>query len=604
MREPTAEQQGVLEDRSRVRVVRATPGCGKTWLVAELIRRELGQWDSATSGLAALSFTRVGGDEIRKALGYDPELPHFVGTIDAFLYRFVVRPFLKKCFNGLAEPRLIPAEWGAKHWYRYAPGASTTVGNGINLFNCAFVGVEEDKPVIAASPGPGIPMKMLSKQHTELVLQAKKSLWIAHGWVTHSDAAYLASRILGNRQHGETIRTILGRKFPLIIVDELQDTGHYLGDSIIGLLSNLSVRGVLVGDPDQSIFEFNGARPSLFARFGEIADAARLSLSRSRRCPNEIAVVARQLKDSYDDFNPAEDRVGNAYLVRYHDMVTDVSTVTRHVMTARPHATIKVIARSNQTVEEIVGKQSFPPPKLRFPEAFHLLRGVIALRQGRQIAALAAARSALELLVFGHEGVRDAVLAQKNIDPRDWKALSVRCLFKAHSINGAQSVLEWQNEAGASLTAELQAFRADIGALVDPAKMKASRVGEEWNSPASQYLPKCRSTGQILSGIQVQSVHAVKGETHDVTIFVCPPARRRDHCPSTLWWSMRAADLEEKRIAYVAMTRTKGDLFVCVSEQCYRNLEETRPDFVRSFVSLDVINDTFVPITGRLPQSL
>ena len=66
-------------------VVRAVPGSGKTWLVAELIKKQLGEWPTRTSGIAALSFTRVGGDEIRKAIGYELGHPHFVGTIDAFL---------------------------------------------------------------------------------------------------------------------------------------------------------------------------------------------------------------------------------------------------------------------------------------------------------------------------------------------------------------------------------------------------------------------------------------------------------------------------------------------------------------------------------------
>jgi len=33
------------------------------------------------------------------------------------------------------------------------------------------------------------------------------------------------------------------------------------------LLEDSNVRGVLVGDPDQAIYEFNGARPDLFGGF-------------------------------------------------------------------------------------------------------------------------------------------------------------------------------------------------------------------------------------------------------------------------------------------------------------------------------------------------
>ncbi len=112
----TPEQREILTNSARIRVVRATPGSGKTSLVAELIRQELEIWNPSTAGIAALSFTRIGGDEIRKALGHDLGHPHFVGTIDAFLFRYVVRPFLRRCFPDFADPRLIPGEWGAEHW--------------------------------------------------------------------------------------------------------------------------------------------------------------------------------------------------------------------------------------------------------------------------------------------------------------------------------------------------------------------------------------------------------------------------------------------------------------------------------------------------------
>lgn len=110
MSTPTPEQKAVLENRARVRVVQAVPGSGKTWLVADLIRKELIQWKPKYSGIAALSFTRVGGDEIRRAVGYELQHPHFVGTIDSFLFRFIVRPFLKQVYRSIAMPRLIPAE--------------------------------------------------------------------------------------------------------------------------------------------------------------------------------------------------------------------------------------------------------------------------------------------------------------------------------------------------------------------------------------------------------------------------------------------------------------------------------------------------------------
>ena len=147
MNTPTTEQQAVLDSKARVRVVQAVPGSGKTWLVAELIKRELLNIGVGYGGIAALSFTKVGGEEIRKAVGHDLGHPHFVGTLDAFLFRFVVRPFLTQVFPTFAAPRLIPAEWEPNKWQKGAGNTNFNVhiGNGkgakdFNLFNVYFCG--------------------------------------------------------------------------------------------------------------------------------------------------------------------------------------------------------------------------------------------------------------------------------------------------------------------------------------------------------------------------------------------------------------------------------------------------------------------------------
>src|SRR4030042_5404112 len=80
MPQPTPEQQKILVDPSRGRIVRAAPGSGKTWLIAEEIRRRMNDWPSKHAGIAALSFTNVARDEINGSVGSGLQHPHFVGT--------------------------------------------------------------------------------------------------------------------------------------------------------------------------------------------------------------------------------------------------------------------------------------------------------------------------------------------------------------------------------------------------------------------------------------------------------------------------------------------------------------------------------------------
>lgn len=577
---PTPEQQKVLEADARVRVIRAAPGSGKTWLVAEVIRRELDTWTTRTSGIAALSFTRVGGDEIRKAVGYELGHPHFVGTIDAFLFRYVIRPYLRRVFTWFADPRLIPGEWGAEQWSRYGPNQKdiSIIGSqGINLFSCVYIDEKDGQEIIAHVPT----LQRLTGEVLRQVKAAKKKIWQQRGMLTHSDAAYWATKILEHQTFGPSIRAEVIRRFPLLVVDELQDTGHFLGKSIRLLIQEPNARGLLVGDPDQAIYEFTGARPDLFNTFEAVSGAVTLPLAASKRCPPAVVAAAMHVKDSKGKIGPTQERTGRAFLVRYKDMLIDVPKVVEVFRATRPTALLKVIARGLKTVENLAGRRAEDNRSLYCRPLRHIHRAVVAFRRGRNTSALAAARAAIEDAVFQYEGVSSEELAVANIDSRDWKALAVRCLLKVNAIPMTGTSYDWHIRAGEVLDQEISLFGLSPSLQFVMGKLRPQkRPG--WNKPSADYLPQQNIGIQQLAGVPVQTVHGVKGETHDITIFVCPEFQS-NRCPSAVWWSPNDVDREERRIAYVAMTRSQSDLIVCVSEESYLRLATKHEAFVKSF---------------------
>src|SRR5690349_16347303 len=103
-------QLDVLEEipRRQLTLVAAGPGSGKTQVFVEALRRELTDWTSSRNGIAAVSFTNVAHKIISERLGGVPPAPHFVGTLDAFLLRFVVHPFAKLVGAHPNGVRLVP----------------------------------------------------------------------------------------------------------------------------------------------------------------------------------------------------------------------------------------------------------------------------------------------------------------------------------------------------------------------------------------------------------------------------------------------------------------------------------------------------------------
>jgi hypothetical protein len=210
----------------------------------------------------------------------------------------------------------------------------------------------------------------------------------------------------------------------------------------------------------------------------------------------------------------------------------------------------------------------------------------VAFRRGKNVAALACVRAGLERAIFEHEGVDDKELGDANLDPIEWTMLTIRCLLEANAIATDGNFFKWQTEVGQVIEKEISGLGLRPPLTYVAGKLKPqNREGSQ--NPSANFVPRPSSVSHDRWGLEVQTVHGVKGETHDVTAFVCPDTTKA-HCPSRVWWSTDDRDREERRIAYVAMTRTRGDLILCVSEACYKRLVGARPAFVARFECMTI----------------
>src|SRR5699024_1696214 len=67
----------------------------------------------------------------------------------------------------------------------------------------------------------------------------------------------------------EYVRKCLEAKFPWILVDEYQDLGKPLHEMILTLSTTTKIKFFTVGDPDQSIYSFQGALPNYLLELSE-----------------------------------------------------------------------------------------------------------------------------------------------------------------------------------------------------------------------------------------------------------------------------------------------------------------------------------------------
>lgn len=254
------KQQKIVEATGNC-VVNACPGSGKTFSVAARIAHLLKNKEFLHQGIVAISFTNTAWEEIEKKLKecfkIDVPLryPHFLGTIDSFVNKYVFLPYghlLMGCEQRPVQVGEPHQAWNVKRYDRDYDFYFDKVSYDINGELIKLIPAQDFE--FKWYNGDGNPSK-----HVENLKNSKAS-FIRKGYANQTDSNFIAMHIL---KRFPLIAKNLSTRFPYLIIDEAQDTTDVQME-IINLLSQHSKEIMLIGDPDQAIFEWNHAKPELF----------------------------------------------------------------------------------------------------------------------------------------------------------------------------------------------------------------------------------------------------------------------------------------------------------------------------------------------------
>ncbi len=226
-------QQGIIiDDKSKYICVSACPGAGKTYTLVNKIVKELDELKEF-QGIIACSFTKESSKEIMHRLNDNDKLDNsYIGTIDSFIMKLIIFPYLNRY---LFSRNLIT---------KRVEITKILIDNDKRLNN--FVRYYDSNITL----------------RKEANLYAKEWLNdLISGTYSISFPAYiLATNIIKM----DIFNDYFSLRYPTIYIDEAQDLNYFQHMMLNSLKENTNINIVLLGDPNQSIYQFRGAKPSLF----------------------------------------------------------------------------------------------------------------------------------------------------------------------------------------------------------------------------------------------------------------------------------------------------------------------------------------------------
>jgi len=241
--------------------VQACPGSGKTTLVAAKLILLAKKWTKTHQGICVLTHTNAAKNEIIKWLQSHPSghkllsYPHFVGTIQEFVNRFLGIPYCKSnswTVNHIDDDKCVETlekkiKWGTKNFLQKKPNAS------LYEFKVYCEGNKLEFNV------PGFNKYSDSPSYSDL--DKNKRLLIMNGLYYYSEMYAFAGKLLKNNLD---VKTSLQKRFPVVFIDEMQDTQKFQDDLINQIFECSEVVLQRFGDPDQAIFDgMSDEKPNL-----------------------------------------------------------------------------------------------------------------------------------------------------------------------------------------------------------------------------------------------------------------------------------------------------------------------------------------------------
>lgn len=533
------ENRNLILDEARRKAIsgyddiQACPGSGKTTLVGLKLLCLAKKWTEPRRGICVLTHTNVAKDEILHRVRRHPaghnllSYPHFIGTIQEFVNTFLALPTLRSM--NLSVARIDDAYCATRLNRMIAPKTRSFLQkNHKSVSNLRLICIDG----ALKCDVPGLAHNSKSDSYRDMV--ATRKALIKEGCFFYSEMYAIGNYLIASNPR---ILEVLRYRFPVVMVDEMQDAQKFQDDLISLIFGSGQCNLQRFGDPDQSIFDGLGGEEPNTSYNGINLEAITQS---HRFCP-DIALHAKGLSQRRLNITTSrdtsqrgphntiilyDDDTRGLVLDRFADIVAELEPERRGCVKAVGGVAVNddsATAPLNigsywSSFDKTQSVRGFSPASLCQAVRYcaSLQSGEVSSRYSTLVNAIVeAARRA---------GIRTTTRRARKL-PISLSTLPAYLRFKGverefrHLLSSFMMMpMPTESEWQAKMTQLTELLSIDHTAPSVESFLK-------FDETILHILPDAQSGGNIFCAqngvsIHVATIHSVKGETHDATLVL------------------------------------------------------------------------------------
>lgn len=292
-------QRTIVQHNDGPLLVVAGPGSGKTRVLTERIRRLLNE-SKGHFRILALTFTNKAANEMKERLAEFPDINQraFIGTLHSFCMEVLANrgksvgidkpPNIFESYYDRKQVLLqaVMDDLDLKHELKYV-GDSREQDKLLNRW-LWMIGDAKNKLLLP---------EMLNNKIDRKVYEAYNNGLRASDVVDFDDLLLLTYRLFQERPK---IADFYRRQYRYICIDEAQDLNEAQYQVLCALCGSEYRNVMMVGDPKQAIFVWNGADPKYLDLFERDFGAKKIYLNENFRSSQAVVNAAKALAPEYE----------------------------------------------------------------------------------------------------------------------------------------------------------------------------------------------------------------------------------------------------------------------------------------------------------------